>query len=66
MVQQKPSYRYGELSTLKRDLLQVSEFIKKRNAVSDDKRKLLGRLTLVDYLDFRLEIAERAPDVYGG
>ena len=63
MVQQKPSYRYGELSTLKRDLLQVSEFIKKRNEVSEDKKKLLGRLTLVDYLDFRLEIAERAPDV---
>jgi hypothetical protein len=62
MVQQKPSYRYGELSTLKRDLIQVSEFIKKRNAVSDDGRKFLGRLTLVDYLEFRLEIAARAPD----
>lgn len=63
MVQQKTSYRYGDLSSLKRDLIQAAEFLKKRKEVPDDKQKLLGRLTLVDYLDFRFEIAERAPDI---
>ena len=38
------------------------DFIKVRDEIPSDKVSLIGKLTLVDYLNFRLAIAYRNPD----
>lgn len=59
---QHPIHRYGNLDSIKQDLSRVFDFLEKLNTVSKEKTSLTGKLTLIDYMDFRLEVTNRNPD----